>query len=216
MQLTDSSELTISAGAVTVTANFYRVDTQGDTSSDDLDTITAGTGVADGHVLWLRPENTTRTVVVKHNTGNIWCALGQDIVLDDTREHTTLVYDANLTKWLAVGPRSPIFRRQGGSATIWAADGTTTYVPSRPRIQAGACATASSIAGGATGSVTVTFPDAFAQAPLVFVTAVDDNKVVASVDYSGGFITATDFQCRFYNAGSTNTIKRAFWLAIGE
>jgi hypothetical protein len=101
LQLTDSSELTIATGAVSVTTNFYRVDTEADAATDDLDTITAGSGVADGHILILRAENAARTVVVKHNTGNIMVPGATDLVLDDSHDTAWFIYDGNLTKWIA-------------------------------------------------------------------------------------------------------------------
>lgn len=101
LRLAASTELTIASGAVTANANFYRVDTEGDAASDDLDTITVGSEVADGFLLFLRAENAARTVVIKHNTGNILCVGNNDISLDDSHDWVLLIYDGNLTKWLA-------------------------------------------------------------------------------------------------------------------
>lgn len=103
LRLAASTELTIASGAVTANANFYRVDTEGDAASDDLDTITAGSEVADGFLLFLRAENAARTVVIKHNTGNVLCEGGLDVYLQDTSEYAVLVYDGNLTKWICSG-----------------------------------------------------------------------------------------------------------------
>jgi hypothetical protein len=122
LQFTDSTELTIATGAVSVTANYYRIDTEGDAASDDLDTITAGTGVADGHILLIRAENTARTVVVKHNTGNILCANGVDHSLDDSHDAVLMFYDGNLTKWCVFGFVGPLSIAAGQIA----ADAVTT------------------------------------------------------------------------------------------
>lgn len=103
-----STELTIATGVVTVNANWYRVDTEGDAASDDLDTITNGAEVRDGFLLFLRAENAARTVVVKHNTGNILCMNGVDQSLDDSHDIAVLVYDSNLTKWSVLGFLGPL------------------------------------------------------------------------------------------------------------
>jgi hypothetical protein len=95
------TELTIAAGAVTVTQFYHRIDTQGDDPSDDLDTIN---GLAnDGELLLIHPENDARTVVVKHGTGNIYVPGGSDITLDDYEFHILLVYDAESTSWCVIG-----------------------------------------------------------------------------------------------------------------
>lgn len=215
MQLTDSSELTISSGAVTVTANFYRVDTEGDASSDNLDTITAGSGVADGHILILRAENAARTVVVNHNAGNIMCRNGQTIILDDTEDWALLIYDGNLTKWLAqVGPQSLIYRRQGGSATLWDSDGSNNYSPLAPRIQCGMIGTAGAISTSGSGSVAVTFPAAFTNSPLVIASMASPKRAIVSVDEND--LTNTGCVLYFENISGGGVIHYAYWIAIGE
>lgn len=221
---TASSELTIASGAITVTANFYRVDTESDASTDDLDTITAGTGVADGHQLVLRAENTARTVVVKHNTGNILCANGVDQSLDDSHDAVLLVYDSNLTKWFVFGFVGPLsvgtaslaadsvddtkagnrvpqfYRRQGGNSSNWSTAGTTDYTPTAVRMQAG------KVSVGISTTVTVTFPTAFSQPPLVWVTGSTSGTLVATN------VTATTVDLSHNNLGSAIPIS---WLAIG-
>ena len=99
INMNDSTSLTISSGALTVTQNFHRVDTEASAASDDLDTINGGT---DGMILYIRPANDARTVVVKHNTGNIYSISADDVTLDDEYDILHLVYDGNLTKWLAL------------------------------------------------------------------------------------------------------------------
>lgn len=96
----DSSELTINAGAITATQTFHRVDTEADTAADDLDTINGG---SDGRILILRAEHTNRSVVIKHNTGNIQTYSGADVTLNETYMPVLLIYDGTLTKWLAFG-----------------------------------------------------------------------------------------------------------------
>ena len=94
LNLTDSTELTIATGAITVTQGFHTVDTESDAASDDLDTITVAGGAGD--ILFLRAESGARTVVVKHGTGNVNCVGNADISLDDAHDICMLVrYDGS-------------------------------------------------------------------------------------------------------------------------
>lgn len=213
-----SSTLTIASGAITASKNWYVVDTESAASTDDLDTITVGTNVDDGHLLILHPANDAHTVVVKHGTGNILLIDSADISLDDKQDICLLIYDANLTKWCGfsgtlgnrtvgtaqlalnsvddtiAGNRVPQFyRRQGGSATDWNAVGTTSRTPTSVRQQAGAIAV-TGLAASHTGSITVTFPVAFSAIPLIFVcvtgtNANDERYAICSVANP----TATNF-----------------------
>ena len=92
-----STELTISSGAVTVTQMFHTIDTEGGAATDDLDTINGGTTI---NMIVIRAEDDARTVVVKHNTGNIWLQGKADINLDDLEDGLLLVYDG--TKWFDI------------------------------------------------------------------------------------------------------------------
>ncbi len=91
------SELTIASGAITVVRNFHTVDTQSDASTDDLDTINGGTA---GEVITLRADNTARTVVLKHNTGNIQAPHEDDTPLDTTEKGVRLFYDG--ANWIII------------------------------------------------------------------------------------------------------------------
>ena len=98
LEFVDATELTIASGVITVTANYHKVDTEGDAASDDLDTITAGTNVAAGFILHLRVESAARTVVIKAGTGgsdNL--DVGSDVTLDESYKTYSLVYDG--TNW---------------------------------------------------------------------------------------------------------------------
>ena len=98
LEFVDATELTIASGVITVTANYHKVDTEGDAASDDLDTITAGTNVAAGFILHLRVESAARTVVIKAGTGgsdNL--DIGSDVTLDESYKTYSLVYDG--TNW---------------------------------------------------------------------------------------------------------------------
>lgn len=92
------SDLTIATGAVTITKSHHRIDTEGAASSDDLDTIS---GAESNQLLILRPVNGARTVVIKHNTGNIMCMGEADISLETQQDWVWLLYDPVATKWYA-------------------------------------------------------------------------------------------------------------------
>lgn len=92
------SELTISGGSITATQLMHTVDTEEDAATDNLDTITAGSS---GQWLYLRAEHTARTVVLRHNQGNIYTG-GQNVSLTDTTRFVILFYDNTLTKWVVV------------------------------------------------------------------------------------------------------------------
>ena len=101
LEFVDATELTIASGVITVTQNYHKVDTEGDAGTDDLDTITAGTNVAAGFILFLRVESGARTVVLKNGTsGADNLDIGTDITLDETYKTYCLVYDG--TNWRPV------------------------------------------------------------------------------------------------------------------
>ena len=91
-------ELTIASGAVTKTYSHHTVDTFEDAASDDLTTILGG---AEGEVVMIRPANGARTVVLKHNLGNIIHPFGADIILSDADDYSLLIY--NGTNWVIAG-----------------------------------------------------------------------------------------------------------------
>jgi DUF4097 and DUF4098 domain-containing protein YvlB len=117
-----STELTISSGAITPTQNWHTVDTQSDAATDDLGTINTS-NATDGFVLFLRQANDARDVTIKHDTGNIKCPSGVDIVLADTTQLVIFIYDATLAKWLA--SVSPSNAGLTNAANVWS--GKQTY-----------------------------------------------------------------------------------------
>lgn len=88
-----STELTISSGVVTVTANLHSIDGEGD-ASDTLSTITAGTNVQAGHLLILQAEHTDRTITIDE-LGNVKHDGG--VSLDNTEDTVIFIYDG--TSW---------------------------------------------------------------------------------------------------------------------
>lgn len=96
--------------------------------------------------------------------------------------------------------------RQGGSAADWNTVGTTNYDVLQMRLQVGAEQIAA-------GSITITFPTAFLNKPVVFVQVAGSSAIFATV--SG--ITATQATIYVFEddgnppAGATNV----YWLAAG-
>lgn len=81
--------VTISAGEVVALASNLKIDTEGATASDDLDTIRGGT---DGMLIIVSAANAARDVVLKHGTGNIQMRNGADYTLDTADKALILVY----------------------------------------------------------------------------------------------------------------------------
>lgn len=93
--LKDFTELTIDgSGAIIVTQSLHTVDTASNAGTDNLDTINGG---VTGMEIILRVEHADRTVVVRHNQGNIWLQGKVNISLDDVGDGIKLVYDG--TRW---------------------------------------------------------------------------------------------------------------------
>lgn len=88
LNLGSATELTIASGQITVTQTRHTVDTEGDASSDDLDTINGG---SEGDVLYLQTADSSRDVVVKHLTGNIYLRGATDVTLGDSRRTLLLL-----------------------------------------------------------------------------------------------------------------------------
>lgn len=98
MTLGTTTELTIAAGVVTATPGCFTIDTESNAASDDLDTITAGSGVAEGSFLYLHAENVARVVTLKDGSGNL--LLAGDYALSATDRTILLRYDG--TNWREV------------------------------------------------------------------------------------------------------------------
>lgn len=101
---TDAGILTIATGVVTATGSYHTIDTEAAAATDDLDTINGGVA---GRELFVQAENDARTVVLKHNTGNIFSPSAADISLDDDKKIVHLVYSAALSKWIVTNTPAP-------------------------------------------------------------------------------------------------------------
>lgn len=84
-----SVETTVSSGSAVVSSLRHTVDTEGDASTDDLDTLDVSE-VPDGFTFELLAEEATRVVTVKHGTGNIRLAGASDFALNSSRRRMTL------------------------------------------------------------------------------------------------------------------------------
>lgn len=107
-----------------------------------------------------------------------------------------------------------VYRRQGGSATIWSTPGTTDYDPGAgTRIEVGAVTL--EFSNAASASAAVTLPVAFSYAPLVFVswaTTSYDNVIVVATAPTGATINvlAKTVDGTFITENTT-----AYWMAVG-
>lgn len=109
---------------------------------------------------------------------------------------TAKILNANVTAAkLAAGAATDNLgvRRQGGSATAWASTGTSNYTPSNSRWQFGRINIPTSSA------VSVTFPTAFANTPIILCEVGSVSNITAS-----GF-----------NIAASSTPVDVAWLAIG-
>lgn len=98
-----ANSTTVAGGIITVTKSQYAVETEGAAGTDDLDTITAGSGVGAGALLLLTASNVSHVVTVKDSTGNIKLASG-DCALNSAKRSLLLYYDG--TNWVEIA--SPI------------------------------------------------------------------------------------------------------------
>jgi hypothetical protein len=102
----DSSQLTISSGVVTPTGSYHSIDTEADAASDELDGITA-TAANIGDFLLIHPDNSSRKIVVKHQTGvnqaKITVPDGRDFTLDSVNDFAYLVQTGfGATGWVVL------------------------------------------------------------------------------------------------------------------
>ena len=92
----DQTELTISSGAVTATRGYHSIDTEGDASSDNLDTISGG---VDGMILVLTSVDDGRDVTGTES-GNIKAASASgEMVLTNLADTMMLIYSAGDSHW---------------------------------------------------------------------------------------------------------------------
>ena len=83
-----SSEVTISLAGVAALPGqgYFTIDTNADDATDDLTQIT---GLDDGDVILIAPNNDARTVVVK-NGANMYLCTGADFTMNNTKDRMVL------------------------------------------------------------------------------------------------------------------------------
>jgi len=106
----------------------------------------------------------------------------------------------------------PIDKRQGGSVTDWSSEGLTDYVPSLATVQVGTRVSAS---GATDGEISITFPTAFGDKPVILTQCYDGAglnsytcviKSLTAAGFVGTVVLGDDTK--------TNGID-VYWMAIG-
>lgn len=143
--------------------------------------------------------------------------------MGDNTVPTAAIIDGNVTlaKHAAdsvddtkVGDRVPQFyRRQGGSASDWSTQGTTTQTPTAVRMQGGVIRV--TVTASVVGSASVTFPTAFSNKPLAFATIVDGSSTAWISSITAVSASAITVQVLQYENASATTTVDVNWLAIG-
>lgn len=111
---------TIATGAITGDATLVTVDTEASATTDDLDTISSPTN---GDIMILKIANNARVVTLRHAVGNIVTYNGKNIILTDTNQLATLVY--NGSNWVVLPDTHQIASYDNQNATI--ASGAITF-----------------------------------------------------------------------------------------
>lgn len=111
------------------------------------------------------------------------------------------------------GNRVPQFyRRQGNSASDWAAAGTSSQTPAAVRMQAGVRAI--TFSAGTSASATVTFPQAFSNNPIVLLSSMDDNGAFR-ISLAATVLSSSQFAISAIADSSMSETIEVAWLAIG-
>lgn len=208
-----TNALTVGAGA-TVTGN---ISASGTVTAVNLTASGTITGTpADGFVTTAAKLVDGIVTTAKHADGSI-----TTVKIADANVTTAKIADANVTTAKVaddaiddtkVGNRVPQFyRRQGGDASDWTVQGTTTYTPGSVRIQAGVIRlTWPGSANFVTG--TVTFPVSFGNKPIIF-TSQDSYTWLSN----GSANSASAATVAVYNISGTNPTGTVDvqWFAVG-
>lgn len=126
----DGGELTIASGVVTLTNIYHNIDTESDAATDNLDTIN---GLASGQFAYVRANNTARTIVIRHNIGNILTVTGTNINLTDTTQIAQLFHDGTNVIAMKLGTNivtlfSGVIRRRSSASPQTITTATDTQV----------------------------------------------------------------------------------------
>jgi hypothetical protein len=172
-----------------------------------------------------------KTVLRRNGSSLEWGQAGSDWIADGAITTAKIVNDAVTADKVAdgaitagklgadavddtkLGNRAPQFyRRQGGDASDWSTAGTATQTPTTVRMQAGAVT--ANFGSGSNVSVTVTFPTAFSNVPLVFgVVKAGTSSYSFSLICTAVSTTQATFYATCSPAGAGS--RAITWLAIG-
>lgn len=213
LHLSAATELTIASGAVTVSQGFHKIDTESDAASDDLDTVTAGTGIQEGFLLVLRAENVARVVTLKDGTGNL--LLNGDCALNATDKLILLIYDGTNFREIARSAPSTSALANGSTTALSADSNGYLTSATQPRCVAYHSTTASITGGAAASALALDSEDVDVGAMHELVTNNSRVTVPASAggyyDIHGQTFIATATTGTFELQIRVNgTVKRAF------
>lgn len=106
----------------------------------------------------------------------------------------------------------PIDKRQGGDTTDWSSEGSTDYAPSVASVQVG---TRVSAIGATDGEISITFPTAFSDKPVI-ITQCYDGEGLYSYTCIIKSLTASGFVGIVVLGDDTKTNGvDVYWMAIG-
>lgn len=116
-----------------------------------------------------------------------------------------------------VGNRVPQFyRRQGGDASAWGTAGTTTYTPTTVRMQAGV--KAYTAMANAEADVSITFPVAFSDVPIVVASGYynsDSEDIFPTVAVKSVTASGAVFSVLGNDVVGPTDSARLSWIAVG-
>jgi hypothetical protein len=114
------------------------------------------------------------------------------------------------------GDRVPQFyRRQGGSATDWTVQGTTSRTPAAVREQVGVARV--SFSSSSSASVTITFPVAFSNKPIVMASMMDQIGILSIATWwNVRGISTTQCILEVNLPSATTTTLDFVWRASGD
>jgi hypothetical protein len=186
-----ASTLTISAGSVTPTKNYHRIDTESAAATDNLDTVTA---ITEGFILVIKLVAAARNVVIRHNIGNIYCASNANITLDTDGDFALLIYDGALSKWLASGVGTKVNKTIATKTANYTVDGADDVI----RFTATATATLPAATGN--GKVYSIISDGAGVVVTVDGNAAETiNRELTQVLNDGDTITIVDVAAGLWN-----------------
>jgi H-type lectin domain-containing protein len=151
--------------------------------------------------------------------GQIAVGLGVDSmgVLNVGADGTFLQADS--TQTLGMIWKALVWGRQGASATDWSIGGTSfNFTPASAKIQVGRTSLISTTTADGSyfkGTLTITFPVAFAQVPLVFATLSPTSLNANLITVEVSSPSTTQVTLTVYSHASIS-VAGVNWLAIGE